>query len=148
MGWSFRSTKTLPDRYSIIGSPWPLDERPDEPGPAVRPCLVLDSWVQFDDELQVEYGVVRLCYGSKQATEAQLQRDMFVGPKEYNKGTCRLHYPTRFSMDRIEEFVWCKEWFPSHRYIINRLVTFGYLQQHQIDRFQDCLMRWQGAQIT
>jgi hypothetical protein len=96
---------------------------------------------QFDEELKIEYGVVTVSYGTKQGTDSL--RDMVIGPDEYRK--IGLDYPTRFSMDRIEEFVWCKEWFPSRRYFANQIVYFGCLRQHQIARFTECLSRFRGS---
>src|SRR4051812_49200666 len=95
MGWSFRSAKSLPDRYSIIGCAWPLDEVPGAPADVVRPCLVVETRVQYDEGLKIEYGVIRVSYGTKQGIDSK--RDMIVGQDEYRK--IGLDYPTRFSMD-------------------------------------------------
>jgi hypothetical protein len=139
MGWHYRSTKTLPEPYDIVGCAWPLDEKPEDPGPWVRPCLVLNARTQLDEE-DIEYGVVVLSYGSGEWTEEQKQRDFIVERHEYR--SVGLHKPTRFSMERVEEFIWGNKWFPPHPYILNRGVHFGCLRASQIVRLKECLQKF------
>src|SRR5438876_566281 len=117
MGWDYRSLETLPALYDIVGCAWPLDEDPSQPGEKVRPCVVLQRKV-LEDEDGIKYGTLVLSYGSRKSIAANLARDFFIEQHEYR--AVGLREPTRFSMDRIEEFIWGTKWFPPHPYIINR----------------------------
>jgi len=101
MAWAYHDLAKLPELYEIVGCAWPLDENPDDPGPVVRPCLVVKR-TKLTDENGVAYGTV--AYGSGQATPAQLKRDLFIGEQEFR--AVGLHKPTRFAVDRFEEFIW------------------------------------------
>jgi hypothetical protein len=142
MGWHYRSTTTLPEPYDIVGCAWPLDEKPDDPGPWVRPCLVIQTKIELDED-GVEFGVVAVSYGSGEWTEEQQKRDLMIEKHEYRR--LGLVKPTRFSMDRIEEFIWGTKWFPPHPYILNRGVYIGCLKEPQIKRLKECLKRWKES---
>src|SRR6266849_1326475 len=105
MGWTYRTLESLPKLYDIVGCAWPLDEDNDVPGPKVRPCLALQRKVLEDDEV-TQYGALVLSYGSGEGLDLNAGRDFILDQRAEWKAA-RLHKPTCFSMDRIEEFVWC-----------------------------------------
>src|ERR1700736_2896137 len=143
MGWDHHNLNKLPALYTIVGCAWPLDENPEVAGPRVRPCLVVRRST-LRDENGVLYGTLHMSYGSKEWTPEQARRDCIIDQSEYR--ALGLSFPTRFSVDRIEEFVWGPKWFPPHPYIANRGVRIGGpLKQPQIDRWLECLNRYKAT---
>jgi hypothetical protein len=122
-----------------------LNESPDDPG-NIRPCLVVQI-IKREDEDGTQFVTLMLCYGTSQHTPASLKRDLFIGSSEYR--ALGLHNPTRFSVERVREFIWGTKWFPPHPYIVNRGVRFGGpLNEAQIARFKDCWKRHHGADTS
>jgi hypothetical protein len=142
MGWDHHSLAKLPPLYTIVGCAWPLDENPEEPGPKVRPCLVVQRAEKIGPD-GVRYGTLTVAYGSKEGTREQWARDFSLGQSEYR--TYGLRHPTRFSVDLIEEFIWGPKWFPPHPFIVNRGVKVGDpLKQEQIARWSGCRAKYKA----
>jgi hypothetical protein len=121
-----------------------LDENPGEQGPVVRPCLVIQRAEKIGPD-GVRYGTLTVAYGSKEGTPEQWARDFSLGSSEYR--AYGLRHPTRFSVDRIEEFIWGPDMFPSHPFIVNRGVKVGGpLKKEQIDRWKACRERYKAEQ--
>lgn len=137
MGYRYRRLDTLPELYDIVGCKWPLDENKTVPGPVVRPCLVLQRKTLLDEDGTV-YGTLVLSYGSSKQLDQYAHRDFLL--KDFKDWKAAdLHMATRFSMDRIAEFIWCEEWFPPHPYIVNRGVHIGQLTDEQVVQLKECL---------
>lgn len=102
----------IPAAFSIVWCRFPLDERPDEPGRTLRPCLVRASYTaeaMFDGRRRV-IGLIDTVYGTKQVDKFPPPGGFHID-REEDKRELGLIHDTVFNLDKVLRLAWTKTYF-------------------------------------
>jgi hypothetical protein len=103
--------RTLPAIFDVVLCNFPFQEKPDQPGPKTRPCLVVKTAQTLEGK---EYPHALTLYGTSNPK---------IGTRPYDFHVCNLtemdeaglFNPTRFDMDKRLWLPWTKGYFPTSR---------------------------------
>jgi hypothetical protein len=139
-GWSLTESKSgspawtasPPSAYDIVACWYPEDETPDDPGPELRPALVL-TVLQGKNTgafaCRVAYGSKMLKIIKRQAIDLIIQKPQDVG----------LPRQTRFDLDRIGTFPWQPPFFDCWRGYTSPVI--GALTEEYIREYAFIMMK-------
>jgi hypothetical protein len=138
-GWSVTlyACDSAPVVYDIVWCAWPIRQKRGAPG-VVRGVLVLDSRPMTDDD-GTEWMAITVAYGTGAENIARPGPDCLIIPEaEYR--ALNLHKPTIFQLDfgNRHRLAWGDKYFPPPRYVINRGIKAGSLNEDQKKRFHKC----------
>lgn len=137
MGLTFYGLKTLPKVFDVVWCKWPLRGKGIEPGPVVRPVLVLDVAV-YEHENGFQFGSLIVQYGGSFSPE-HMKDNLFIGA--HQAGALGLHKSTVFRLDlsNRKRLPWSERYFVAQEYVVNRGIVAGSLTRSQIDTVMDGL---------
>jgi hypothetical protein len=128
-------TLSAPSAYDIATAYYPEDDRLEQPGPKLRPCLVmkvLRGKTSGTFACQVAYGTKELKIIKRQALDLIIQNTAHVN----QMGMAR---PTRFDLDCVATLPWNEDffgcWQGKHSPVI------GSLTEHYIREYAFLMMK-------
>ena len=145
LGLNAYPVPTAPDAYDIVQVAFPYREAPCEPGPKLRPCLVLSKSVHRERVTGNPYATLQVAYGTSRKPRRINPWDMLhVHNYEalYRSG---LSKTTFFVLGRIQKLMWCEEFFPVNQSfetpILGRLPQDHILTLNKTKEIRDELRR-------
>jgi hypothetical protein len=129
---AYLDPKLAPSIFSAAWCAYPLRERPGEPGPWVRPVLILDSRLMVDAN-GIEWAATVAAYGTdaEKVPVADRINNLLIGEAEYR--ALGLHKPTVFKLDlrNRKRVPWNDEYYMPQPYVQNRTIIAGVLTTAQ-----------------
>lgn len=133
------SVDSLPNQFDVVWCFFPRKEDKMQPGPTVRPTLVLDVLLDAAGKqgaLIVAYGTDNAITGSPYLDNGpDLTIDTLASARALG-----LHKPTRFSMSplRRKQLLWSDDYFAPQPYKTNTGIIAGSLNKDQVARVKEC----------
>jgi hypothetical protein len=130
---------SLPNQFDVVWCFFPRKEDKMQPGPIVRPTLVLDVLVNLSEDI----GAVIVAYGTDNSITDSPYLDGGPDLVIETLAAARalgLHKPTRFSMSplRRKRLGWSDEYFAAQPYRPGSAIVAGSLNTEQTARVKEC----------
>lgn len=111
-GLNAYAVNTAPDAYDIVSVAFPYRENPGEPGPKLRPGLVLSKSVHTEEKTGTPYATLQIAYGTSASVRNINPLDVFDVHNYVALQKSGLCSDTHFLLSRIQKLMWCEEFFP------------------------------------
>jgi len=123
-----------PSRFDIVAAWFPEDQAPN-PGPKLRPALVL----QVLRSSRIEFFACKIAYGTKSLKLRQRQGWDLIIQDPLELEALNLPVPTRFDLDHTLIAPWRVEFFGCWKGFASPII--GHLTDYYVRELGFCLMR-------